>query len=191
MTRHVISLVITSNDIPLSSPIALTYHLVPDGSLFRYTKPHSSIVGNRLFTSHCWEVHQLLSHLLRSSPAAIPFVGKHSLRHHTVLRLISPPLPSPLPPMIIQQLVLRWLWANLGPFLDYIPSSEVTNCTACWTQQVRHCRMSTFSYRFEHGSCRMIDLVTTREVQSQKMDGKALCDDSRNCWDIIRSLAEA
>ena len=37
MTRQVISLVITSNDIPLCLPIALTYRLVPDGSLSRLT----------------------------------------------------------------------------------------------------------------------------------------------------------
>ena len=46
--RHVISLVIIPNNIPLSPPIALAYCLVPDGSLFQYTKPHSTIVGNRL-----------------------------------------------------------------------------------------------------------------------------------------------
>ena len=66
--RHVILLVIASNKIPLSLPIALTYCLVPDGSSFWYTKSHSSIVGNRLFYIS----------LLKSPPAAIPFVGKHT-----------------------------------------------------------------------------------------------------------------
>ena len=37
----------------------------------------------------------------------------------------------------------------------------------------------------------MIDPVTTREVRNRKVDGKALCDDSKNCWDTIRSRAEA
>ena len=37
MTYHVILLVIISNDIVLSLPIALTYHLVSDGSLIQYT----------------------------------------------------------------------------------------------------------------------------------------------------------
>ena len=59
---HVISLVITSNDISLSPSIAFTYRLVPDGSLFWYTKPYSSIVGNQLsFIT-----------LLKSASAAIP-----------------------------------------------------------------------------------------------------------------------
>ena len=59
--HHVISLVIISNDILLSPLIALNHYLVSDSSPFRYTKPHSSIVGN-------W-----LSYiaLLRSAPAAI------------------------------------------------------------------------------------------------------------------------
>ena len=74
---HVISLVIISNNIPLSLPIALTYRLVLDGSPFWYTKLHSSIVGN-------W-----LSYiaLLRSPPAAIPFVEKRSLRHLTAVSI--------------------------------------------------------------------------------------------------------
>ena len=63
---HVISLVITSNNTPLSLPIALTYCLVSDGSPFRYTKPHLSIIGNWLLTLHCWE----------SPPAAISFIEK-------------------------------------------------------------------------------------------------------------------
>ena len=69
--RHVISLIIIFNNISLSPPIALTYCLIPDGSLFWYTKPHLSIVGNR----------PSYIALLRSPPAAIPFIGKRSLRH--------------------------------------------------------------------------------------------------------------
>ena len=60
MTYHVIALVIISNDISLSPPIALTYLLVLDGSLIQYTSPSSycsfeflltniSFVGTRLF----------------------------------------------------------------------------------------------------------------------------------------------
>ena len=60
--RHVILLVITSNNISLSPPIALTHCLIPDGSPFWYTKPHSSIVGNRFSYIA----------LLGSAPAAIP-----------------------------------------------------------------------------------------------------------------------
>ena len=86
--HHVISLVIPSNDIPLNLPIALTYCLIPDGSLFWYTKPHLSIIGNRLPILHCWEVHKPLSHLLRSPLAAILFVGKRSLHYPTAV-LIS------------------------------------------------------------------------------------------------------
>ena len=72
-----ISLVIISNNIPLSLPIALTYCLVLDGSPFWYTKPHSSIVGNRLSYIA----------LLRSPPAAIPFVGKRTSRYPSIILL--------------------------------------------------------------------------------------------------------
>ena len=94
---HVISLVIISNNIPLNLPIALTYRLVPDGSPFWYTKSHTSIVGN-------WFSYIAL---LKSPPATIPFVGKRSLHHHTLLGLISLPPLLPLLPTIIEQLVLR------------------------------------------------------------------------------------
>ena len=53
------------------------HHLVSDGSPFRYTKPHSSIVGNRLSYIA----------LLRSPPAAIPFVGKRTSRYPSVILL--------------------------------------------------------------------------------------------------------
>ena len=74
---HVISLVIIPNDIPLSPPIALTYRLVPDGSLFWYTKPHSSIIGNRLSYIA----------LFKSPAAAIPFVEKRTSRYPSVILL--------------------------------------------------------------------------------------------------------
>ena len=67
--RHVISLVIPSSNILLSPPIAFTYCF--DGLSFWYTKPHSSIIENQLPILHCW----------KALPAAILFVGKHSLRH--------------------------------------------------------------------------------------------------------------
>ena len=82
---HVILLIITSNIIPLSPPIAFTYHLVSDGSLFWYTKLYLSIIGN------CFSYIVLLKSIL----AVIPFVGKHTICHYTLLGLISPfPLPS-------------------------------------------------------------------------------------------------
>ena len=62
--HHVISFIITLNDIPLSPPIALTYHFVPDGSPFWCTKPHSSI---------CWK-STLLHHIAETLPAVIPTV---------------------------------------------------------------------------------------------------------------------
>ena len=68
---YVILLVIISNNIPLSLPIALIYHLVPDNSLFWYTKPHLSIVKSRISIWHYWEVHQPLSYLLGSIPSII------------------------------------------------------------------------------------------------------------------------
>ena len=77
--RHMISLVIIFSDISLSPTIALTNCLVPDGSLFQYTKPHSSIVGNRLSYIA----------LLRNLPAAIPFVGKRSHRHSTIFPFVG------------------------------------------------------------------------------------------------------
>ena len=76
--RYVILLVIISNDIPRSLPIALTCCLIPDGSLFQYTKPHLSIVRNRLSYIA----------LLRSLPAAIPFVGKRSYRHSIIFSFV-------------------------------------------------------------------------------------------------------
>ena len=75
--HHVISLIILSNEIPLSLPIVLTYCL--DGSPFWYTKPHSSTVGNR----------PSYIALLKSPPAAIPFVGKHSFRHPTIFPFVG------------------------------------------------------------------------------------------------------
>ena len=83
--RHVILLVITSNNIPLSSPITFTYYLIPDGSPFQYTKPHLSIIKNCLSYIA----------LLRSAPAVLPFVGKRTIRYHTLFGLISL-LPLPL-----------------------------------------------------------------------------------------------
>ena len=71
MTRHVISLVITSNDIPLSPPIALTYRPIPDGSPSRLT----FLVHQTSFI-YCWK-----------SASYIAFVGKHSLCYPTVISI--------------------------------------------------------------------------------------------------------
>ena len=76
--RHMISLVIISNNITLSPPIVLTYHLILNSSLFWYTKSYLSIVGNQF----------LYIALIKSALAAIPFVRKHFLRHPTAI-LIS------------------------------------------------------------------------------------------------------
>ena len=51
--------------------------------------------------------------------------------------------------------------------------------------------MSMSPERFTHGSRWIIDPVTTKKVQSGKVDEKKLCDDSKNCWDMIHSRAEA
>ena len=94
--RHVISLVIISNNILLSPPIALTYCLIPDGSPFQYTKSHLSIVGT-------W-----LSYiaLLRSLSAAIPFVGKRSHHHPTIF------------PFVGKRPSLIWFcWGSRSPFI--------------------------------------------------------------------------
>ena len=74
---HVISLVIMPNDILLSSLITLAYCLVPSGSPFWYIKPHLSIIWN-------W-----LSYiaLLKSPPAAIPFVGKRTSCYSSIILL--------------------------------------------------------------------------------------------------------
>ena len=77
-SRHVMLLVIPSNVILLSSLIALTYYLIPDGSLFWYTKSHSSIIRN-------WCPYTAL---LKKVSAAIFFIGKCSLHYPTTV-LIS------------------------------------------------------------------------------------------------------
>ena len=48
MTYLVILLVIASNIILLNLPIAFTYYLISNNSLFQYTKPYLSIIGNWL-----------------------------------------------------------------------------------------------------------------------------------------------
>ena len=75
---HVILLVIRSNNILLSPPIAFAYCFVPDNSTFWYTKPYSSIVENWFPILYCWKTYQPLFY----------FVGKCFLCHPTVV-LIS------------------------------------------------------------------------------------------------------
>ena len=36
----------------------------------------------------------------------------------------------------------------------------------------------------------MIYPVIMREIQSREVDNVAFCDDSKNCWDTIRSQAK-
>ena len=77
--RHMIPLVILTNNILLSSLIALTYHFVPDSSSFWYTKLYSSIIGN-------W--HSYIT-LLRNVSAAILFIGKCSFCHLTIILIFT------------------------------------------------------------------------------------------------------
>ena len=65
--RYMISSVITFNDIWLSLPIVLTYHLIPIGLYSWYTKSYLSIIRNWFFSItllkytspllHCWEAY--------------------------------------------------------------------------------------------------------------------------------------
>ena len=107
-----ISLVITSNNIPLSLSIALAYHLVPDGSPFWYTKPHLSIVEKR--TSRypiCWEAFHLSSYLLEFN---------------------SPPLPPPLPLYnywAVGYTNLLWIKPLVGTRKAWWPSARLAECS--------------------------------------------------------------
>ena len=159
MTYYVISLVITSNDIPLSPPIALAYHLVLDGSPFRYTKPHLSIVEK--CTSRypiCWKALHPPSYLLGFTSALFPLpllLYDYWAVGYTSLLWIKPPSRN--------------------------QKDLVTERMACWTQQVRalwEVDVSIHSVS-THGSCRMIDPVTMREVWSLGVNDEALRDDSR------------
>ena len=75
MNYYVILLVIVSNNILLSSPIALTYCLISNGSYFQYIKSDSSIIGNWLsfivllkhtkLSSYCgFDIYSPRSHML-------------------------------------------------------------------------------------------------------------------------------
>ena len=95
MTYHVILLIITSNDIPLSPPIALAYHLVPDGSSFWYTKLHPSIVEKCTSRySIYWKTLHPLSYLLEfTSPPLLllPPYDYWAVGYTSLLR-IKPPV---------------------------------------------------------------------------------------------------
>ena len=56
--RHVILLVITLNNIPLSPPIVLTYHFVPDGLSFQCTKPYLFIYWESILLYCIAETYQ-------------------------------------------------------------------------------------------------------------------------------------
>ena len=75
--RHMILLVITSNNIPLNLPIVFIYHFVLNGSSFQYTNPHLSIVGN-------WLSYIVL---LQNALAAILFIRKCSFRYPTAVSI--------------------------------------------------------------------------------------------------------
>ena len=69
--HHMISLIIISNNIPLSPPIALTYHLIPIGLHSWYTKLYPSIVGNWLSYITLLRSAPAIILLLRSAPSVI------------------------------------------------------------------------------------------------------------------------
>ena len=77
-SRHVILLIIISNNILLSPPITLTYHLIYEDSFFWYIKSHSFIIGN-------WFSYIAL---LKNTSATILFIGKCSFYYSTSI-LIS------------------------------------------------------------------------------------------------------
>ena len=104
---HVILLIITSNDIPPSPPIALTYYLVSDDSPFWYTKPHSSIVGNRFPILHYW----------KSPPAAILFIEKPTSCYLICLEALPP--------------------SSYCGFNIYSPTSHLLGCNLPWFNSVR------------------------------------------------------
>ena len=123
---------------------------------------------HQISSIYCWKAHKPLSHLLRNTLSVIILVGIHfsSFSSSTsALRLLS-----------------SWLYK---PSSDQTPSRNqkglVTKRTACWTQQIRvlwEVDISIHSASI-YGSCRMIDLVTMREVWSLGVNNKALRDNSR------------
>ena len=121
MTYHVILLVITSNNIPLSPSIALAYHLVPDGSPFQYTKLHPSVVEKCISRYPiCWEALHPSSYLLG---------------------LTSPPPPPPLPPYdywVVGYPSLLWIKPPVGTRKAWWPSVWLTECS-----KYKHYRKST------------------------------------------------
>ena len=74
-----ILLIIIFNNILLSLAIALTYYHVFEGLLFKYTKPHPSIVGKCLLY-FVW---------LNSTSAIILFIGKYTIYYFILLKIIS------------------------------------------------------------------------------------------------------
>ena len=74
--RHVISLVITLNDIPLSPPIALTYHFCSWRlALSMHQTSFIYLLGINSPSSHCWNVPSRHPYC---HPTIFPFVGKRS-----------------------------------------------------------------------------------------------------------------
>ena len=69
--RHVISLVISTNDIPLNLSIVLTYHFLPDGFFFDILNSIYLLLGIGFLILHYWEAYQPLSYLLGSAFSVI------------------------------------------------------------------------------------------------------------------------
>ena len=75
-----ILLIIIFNDIILSPPITLTYHLIAISLYSQYTKFYPSIIKNRF--------SYII--LLKSKLAVILFIKKRYIRHYNLLKLTSP-----------------------------------------------------------------------------------------------------
>ena len=73
-------------------------------------------------------------------------VEKRTIRHPTLLGLASPPPPFH-PPYDYWAVSSTMAASHLEPSSDHTPGRNqkglVTDCTACWTQQVRHCGKPT------------------------------------------------
>ena len=78
--RHVISLVIISNNIPLSPPIHLFIALFLMAHLFNTLNSIHLLLGIGFLTLHCWKAYQPLFHLLGSAPTIILSLS-HLLRN--------------------------------------------------------------------------------------------------------------
>ena len=108
MNYYVILLVIISNNILLSPPIALANHLIPNGSLFWYTKPNPSNVKKR------------------TSQYSIYWEALHPSLY--LLGFTSLPPPPPLPPYnywAVGYTTLLWIKPPVGIRRAWWPSARL------------------------------------------------------------------